>query len=149
MFIYIVTVNTVTLKDDGYTVTPSDMIVAHNGSEKHLECRPGTSRPAPMIVWYMGVNVIQRSKRTALTFIASVNRNNSIVSCRAYNLQPEQAAIASVAVKLVIKGNYGDCLHKRRLLTLLLILSPPNLKMSFGTTFTLSIILAFRNQTIE
>ena len=32
---------------------------------------------------------------------------------------------------------------------LALTLSPPNLKMSFGTTFTLSIILAFRKQRIE
>ena len=30
-----------------------------------------------------------------------------------------------------------------------LTLSPPNLKMSFGTTFTFNIILAFRKQRIE
>ena len=30
-----------------------------------------------------------------------------------------------------------------------LTISPPNLKMSFGTTFTFSIIQAFRKQRIE
>ena len=32
---------------------------------------------------------------------------------------------------------------------LILSLSPPNLKMSFGTAFTFNIILAFRKQIIE
>ena len=71
-----------------------------------LTCNTSISRPAALIVWYIGSKEKQRSISNNFTFHPEINDNNTEIYCKAFNIQPESQAVNSTELKLYIEGFY-------------------------------------------
>ncbi|KAL3887482.1 hypothetical protein ACJMK2_027423 [Sinanodonta woodiana] len=61
-------------------------LTVHSGEPVTLTCITGTSRPDPIIDWYIGSRSI--GSGTSLTFTPSNTDHNEVIFCQAYNIDP-------------------------------------------------------------
>ena len=65
---------------------------------------PSTSRPPPIVIWYIGSTVKQQSTSTSYTVRASEADRDKEIYCKAYNVQIESKAVESTKPKLYVRG---------------------------------------------
>ncbi|XP_060599969.1 hemicentin-2-like [Ruditapes philippinarum] len=92
-FLYAVQVSIATLKDGSSTVSGQLQVVS--GVTKTLTCETSVSKPAAIIVWYIGTQEKQRSISKTFTFNPQNSDHTKQVYCKAFNTQPESQAVVS------------------------------------------------------
>ena len=91
---------------NGVTIN-TDTVEVDFGEPRTFRCKiiPSTSRPDPIVTWYIGTDVKQNSTSNTYTVTASETDHDQRIYCKAYNLQPESQAVLSVKPKLYVRGN--------------------------------------------
>ena len=99
-------VTSVELQKNGVPIN-TDKVEVNIGVPTPFGCNiiPSTSRPPPIVIWYIGSTVQQQSTSTSYTVTASETDHDQIIYCKAYNLQPESQAVESSKPKLYVRGN--------------------------------------------
>ena len=97
-------VSSVTLIYEEKQPGTGETIYVTAGRTAVMTCTPGTSRPAPTIVWYIGNTIEHTSTNTVFNFDAVDADNDEDIYCKAYNLQGLTQAVSSNRQKLYVQG---------------------------------------------
>ncbi|KAL3887432.1 hypothetical protein ACJMK2_027374 [Sinanodonta woodiana] len=76
-------------------------LIVNSGEPVTLTCITGTSRPDPIIDWYIGSRSI--GSGTSLTFTPSNTDHNEVIFCQAYNIDPN-LKVASNKPRLIVRA---------------------------------------------
>ena len=91
-----------TLKQGSSTIGGTLTVTA--GIPVTLTCVPGTSRPDPVIQWYIGNTLKQNKTSTTYRLNAVNDDHDEVIYCKAYNLQSASQAVSSTLSKLFVRG---------------------------------------------
>ena len=97
-------VYSVTLVYENNEPGTGEIIYVTAGTNAVMTCTPGTSRPAPTIVWYIGTTIKQTSPNTVFNLNAVDADHDKAIYCKAYNLQGLTQAVFSSRPKLYVQG---------------------------------------------